>query len=175
MVLLELIGQRMALAHTHEARGRCSYDGVLPQSVPVTTKHTGCSRTHTHVHQSQWRKALGTGLERKGGPAQRGSGDAAQRQGRAEMHRSPQKIALVKAMASPGCYAIPQSVPGTTKHTGCSCSRALTHVHQSQWREALSTGLGRKGGPEHSGGGGAAQRPREIHCDRRRRLHLLKQ
>ena len=30
-------------------------------SYQATTKHTGCSRTHTHEHQSQaWRKALGT-------------------------------------------------------------------------------------------------------------------
>jgi hypothetical protein len=46
--------------------------GWCRKSVPGTTKHTGCSRTHTHEHRSLWRKALGSQLgtspERKGGP-----------------------------------------------------------------------------------------------------------
>jgi hypothetical protein len=46
--------------------------GCYRKSVPGTTKHTGCSRTHTHEHQSQWRKAkLGAVLGTKGGPVQR--------------------------------------------------------------------------------------------------------
>jgi hypothetical protein len=56
--------------HCHEARGRCLYDEVLPQSVPDTTKHTGSSRTHTHTRAPE-PMAGGTGLGRKGGPAQR--------------------------------------------------------------------------------------------------------
>jgi hypothetical protein len=60
----------------HESRGRCSYDGVLPQIRTRhhgTTKHTGCSRTHTHEHRSLWREALdnqlGTVLGRQEGRA----------------------------------------------------------------------------------------------------------
>jgi hypothetical protein len=52
--------------------------GCYRKYVPCTTatKHTGCSRTHSHEHQpepmpSAWRKALGTVLGRKGGPVQR--------------------------------------------------------------------------------------------------------
>jgi hypothetical protein len=47
----------------NETRGRCSYYGVLPKSVPGTPKHTGGSRTqtcHTHEHRSQWRESLAT-------------------------------------------------------------------------------------------------------------------
>jgi hypothetical protein len=46
--------------------------GWYRKSVPGTTKHTGCSRTHTHEHRGLWRKALGsqlgTVLGTKGGP-----------------------------------------------------------------------------------------------------------
>ena len=41
--------------HRNEARGRCSYDGVLPKSVPDAPKHTGGSRTHAHEHRNDWR------------------------------------------------------------------------------------------------------------------------
>jgi hypothetical protein len=45
------------------------------KSVPGTTKHTVCSRTHTHEHQGLWRKTLGSQLGNvlgtKGGPVQR--------------------------------------------------------------------------------------------------------
>jgi hypothetical protein len=50
---------------------------VKTLTVPGTTKHTGCSRTHTHEHQGQWprRKAMGgqpgTALGANGGAAQR--------------------------------------------------------------------------------------------------------
>jgi hypothetical protein len=60
--------------------------GWFRKSVPGTTKHTGCSRTHTHEHQSQWRKALGsqlgTALEGKSGPVQlqRGRGEKVKKQ-----------------------------------------------------------------------------------------------
>jgi hypothetical protein len=78
--------------HRHEARGRCSYDGCYRKSVPGTTKHTGCSRIHSHEHQSQaWRKALGTVLERKGGPVGATASAAQHEEGRVGMaarHRS---------------------------------------------------------------------------------------
>jgi hypothetical protein len=51
-------GDRPSQWHRYEARGRCSHDGVLPQSVPGTTKHTGSGLTHTHEHRSQLREAL---------------------------------------------------------------------------------------------------------------------
>jgi hypothetical protein len=51
-------GGRPPQWHRHGARGRCSYDRVLPKSVPDTTKHTGGSRTHAHEHRGQWRESL---------------------------------------------------------------------------------------------------------------------
>ena len=50
--------------------------GCYHKSVPGTTKHTGCSRTHTHEHRGGglWRESdlgsqLATVLGRKGGRA----------------------------------------------------------------------------------------------------------
>jgi hypothetical protein len=56
---------RVAAARTTECHRK---------SVPGTTKHTGCSRTHTHEHRGLWREGdlgsqLATVLGRKAGPA----------------------------------------------------------------------------------------------------------
>jgi hypothetical protein len=68
----------------------------------------------------------------------------------------------VAAARTTGCYR--KSVPGTTKHTGCS--RTHTHEHRCLWREAalldsqLGTVLGKKAEPVGgcNGGGGIARR-----------------
>jgi hypothetical protein len=72
--------------HIHGAHGRCSYGGVLPQiRTRHLYKHTGCSRAHTHEHQSQWRKAQGTGRCTRGEGWTGATAVVAQRKGRAGM------------------------------------------------------------------------------------------
>jgi hypothetical protein len=49
----------------HVAAARTT--GCYRKSVPGATKHTGCSRAHTHEHQSQWREAQGAGRRARDG------------------------------------------------------------------------------------------------------------
>ena len=45
---------------------------------------------------------------------------------------SPQHTHLLAVRTTTGCYVLPQSVPGTTKHTGSSRAHTRAHEHRDQ-------------------------------------------